>query len=65
MSAGGFGSRWEITYQEIDFGPERLDPPLRAVFREWEIFRLARLSSDRSFDKGYSQNGNLFEVAII
>ncbi len=59
MSAGGFGSRWEITYQEIDFGPERLEPPLRAVFRNGKFLAPARLSSDRSFDKGYSQSGIL------
>ena len=59
MSAGGFGSRWEITYQEIDFGPERLDPLFEQFSGNGKFLAPARLSSDRSFDKGYSQSGIL------
>ena len=52
----------EITDQETRV----LGPALRAVFRGWGNFlALGRLSSDRSFDKEYSQNGILLEVAII
>jgi len=43
MSAGGFGSRWQITYQEIDFGPERLDPSSSSFSGNGKFLAPARL----------------------
>ena len=49
MSAGGFGSRLEITYQEIDFGPARLPPEQFSGMGNF--LAPVHFSIHRSFDK--------------
>jgi hypothetical protein len=55
----------KLPINKIDLHSERLGPLFEQFSGYGKLLAPARLSSDRSFDKGYSQNGILFEVAII
>jgi hypothetical protein len=55
----------KLPINKIDLHSERLDHSSSSFPGMGNFLAPTRLSSDRSFDKGYSQNGILFEVAII